>query len=99
MAERRLRTLCKSGGPRPIARMLGVLRCSNIPYKLRASNTLRLARGHARSLLQRIPKLYGAGVLSLAVLRTLACFSQADFLAFDFARIAGDEAGDSQWAA
>jgi hypothetical protein len=36
-----------------MAALHGVLRCSFITYKLRASNTLRLALGHAHSLLQR----------------------------------------------
>ena len=51
-----LSNLCKSGGPRPIAALHGVLRCSNIPYKLRPSNTVRLALRHAHSLLQRFLK-------------------------------------------
>jgi hypothetical protein len=39
----------------PIAALHGVLRCSFIMYKLRASITLRLALEHVRSLLQRFP--------------------------------------------
>ena len=47
---------------RPIAALHGVLRCSFITHKLRASNTLRLALGHARSLLQRFLNYqYAAG--------------------------------------
>ena len=37
----------------PITALHGVLQCSFITYKLRASSTLRLALGHAHSLLQR----------------------------------------------
>jgi hypothetical protein len=37
---------------RPLAALRELLRCSFIPYKLRASKSTRLALGHSRTLLQ-----------------------------------------------
>ena len=59
-----LRNLCKSGSPRPIAALHAVLRYSFIRHKLRSSNAVRLALGHARSLLQRFLKCYASAALA-----------------------------------
>jgi len=67
----------QSGGSRPIAVLHGVLRCSFIAYKLRASNTLRLALRHAHSLLQRFLTV-PAKVRVVLIVATVLCGAAVD---------------------
>ena len=62
---------------RPIAALHGVLRRSFITYKLRASNTLRLALRHAHSLLQGFLTI-PAKVRVMLVVATVLCGAAVD---------------------